>query len=59
LPEARLRRLFPAGEVCLGWAVAGAVHVCQVPDLDPSVPGRLAGAWRRRVDHLAGLADGW
>jgi len=58
LPEARLRRLFPAGEVCLGYAVPGAVHVCLVPDLDPSVPGRLAGAWRRRADHLADLAAG-
>ena len=58
LPEARLRRLFPAGEVCLGYAVAGAVHTCQVPDLDPSVPGRLAGAWKRRADHLAKLAAG-
>jgi hypothetical protein len=55
LPEGRLRRLFPAGEVCLGFAVAGAVHVCQVPDLDPSVPGRLAGAWKRRADHLQNL----
>jgi hypothetical protein len=53
LPEARLRRLFPAGEVCLGYAVAGTVHTCLVPDLDPTVPGRLAGAWKRRADHLA------
>jgi hypothetical protein len=53
LPEAWLRRLFPAGEVCLGFAVVGAVHVCRVPDLDPTVPGRLAGSWRRRADHLA------
>jgi hypothetical protein len=58
LPEARLRRLFPAGEVCLGFAVAGAVHICQVPDLDPTVPARLAGAWKRRADHLARLATG-
>jgi hypothetical protein len=58
LPEARLRRLFPAGEVCLGYAVAGAVHTCLVPDLDPTVPGRLAGAWKRRADHLATLAAG-
>jgi hypothetical protein len=58
LPEARLRRLFPAGEVCLGYAVAGAVHTCLVPDLDPTVPGRLAGAWKRRADHLATLATG-
>jgi hypothetical protein len=58
LPEARLRRLFPAGEVCLGYAVPGAVHTCQVPDLDLSVPGRLAGAWKRRADHLATLAAG-
>jgi hypothetical protein len=56
LPEAQLRRLFPAGEVCLGYAVAGAVHTCQVPDLDPTVPGRLAGAWKRRADHLAAVA---
>jgi hypothetical protein len=56
LPEVRLRRLFPAGEVCLGYAVAGAVHTCLVPDLDPAVPGRLAGAWKRRADHLATLA---
>jgi hypothetical protein len=58
LPEARLRRLFPAGEVCLGFAVPGAAHVCQVPDLDPTVPGRLAGAWKRRADHLERLAAG-
>jgi hypothetical protein len=58
LPEGRLRRLFPAGEVCLGFAVAGAVHICLVPDLDPTVPGRLAGAWKRRADHLATLATG-
>jgi hypothetical protein len=56
LPEARLRRLFPAGEVCLGFAVIGAVHTCLVPDLDPVVPGRLAGAWKRRADHLTTLA---
>lgn len=56
LPEPRLRRLFPAGEVCLGYAVPGAVHTCLVPDLDPSVPGRLAGSWRRRADHLERLA---
>lgn len=56
LPEARLRRLFPAGEVCLGYAEAGAVHVCLVADLDPTVPGRLAGAWKRRADHLERLA---
>jgi hypothetical protein len=55
LPEGRLRRLFPAGEVCLGYTVAGAVHTCLVPDLDPTVPGRLAGAWKRRADHLAQL----
>jgi hypothetical protein len=55
LPEGRLRRLFPAGEVCLGYATAPAVHVCLVPDLDPTVPGRLAGAWKRRADHLAAL----
>jgi hypothetical protein len=58
LPEGRLRRLFPAGEVCLGYAVPGAVHICQVPDLDPTVLGRLAGAWKRRADHLANLAVG-
>lgn len=58
LAEARLRRLFPAGEVCLGYAIAGAVHTCLVPDLDPTVPGRLAGSWRRRADHLATLAAG-
>jgi hypothetical protein len=57
LPEARLRRLFPAGEVCLGYAIPGAPHVCLVPDLDPTVPGRLAEAWRRRADHLATLAE--
>jgi hypothetical protein len=56
LPEGRLRRLFPAGEVCLGYAVAGAVHTCLVADLDPTVPGRLAGAWKRRSDHLDRLA---
>jgi hypothetical protein len=56
LPEVRLRRLFPAGEVCVGYAVAGAVHTCRVPDLDPTVPGRLAGSWKRRADHLARLA---
>jgi hypothetical protein len=56
LREVRLRRLFPAGEVCLGYAVARAPHVCQVPDLDPTVPGRLAGSWKRRRDHLAKLA---
>jgi hypothetical protein len=56
LSEARLRRLFVAGEVCLGYAVPGAVHICLVPDLDPTVPGRLAGAWKRRADHLAKLA---
>jgi hypothetical protein len=56
LPEARLRRLFPAGELCVGFAVAGAVHTCLVADLDVSVPGRLAGAWKRRADHLATLA---
>jgi hypothetical protein len=52
LPEGRLRKLFAAGEVCLGYTVAGAVHICLVPDLDPSIPGRLAGAWKRRADHL-------
>jgi hypothetical protein len=56
LPEGRLRRLFPAGEVCLGYAVDGSGHTCRVPDLDPTVPGRLAGSWRRRTDHLAKLA---
>jgi len=34
----------------------GVVHICEVPDLDPTVPGRLAGAWKRRSDHLARLA---
>lgn len=58
MPEGRLRRLFPAGEVCLGYAVPGAVHICLVPDLDPTVPGRLAGAWKRRADHVATLAAG-
>jgi hypothetical protein len=56
LPEARLRRLFPSGEVCLGFTPAEAVHTCLVADLDPSVPGRLAGSWRRRELHLATLA---
>jgi hypothetical protein len=56
LPEGRLRRLFPCGEVCPGFI--GGPHVCRVPDLDRSVPGRLAGAWKRRADHLATLAAG-
>jgi hypothetical protein len=56
LPEGRLRRLFPSGEVCFGYAVTGTDHTCQVPDLDPTVPGRLAGSWKRRIDHLAQLA---
>lgn len=54
-PEARLRRLFPAGEVCLGFAVDGTVHTCMVSGLDPTVPSRAAGAWMRRADHLAKL----
>jgi hypothetical protein len=55
LPESRLRRMFPAGEVCLGYAVPGAIHVCQVAGLDPAVPSHAAGAWKRRADHLAAV----
>jgi len=54
--EAWLRREFPDGSVCLGYAVPGAVHTCLVPDLDPAAPSSSAGAWKRRQDHLAKLA---
>jgi hypothetical protein len=56
--EGWLRREFPSGELCLGYTVPGAVHTCRVPDLDPTVPSHVAGAWKRRADYLATLAAG-
>jgi hypothetical protein len=54
LPERRLRALHP---LCLGYAVPGTVHTCGIEPLDPTVPSRAAGAWKRRRDHLAKLAE--
>jgi hypothetical protein len=55
LPETRLRALFPGGQLCLGYAVQGAGHICHVADLDPLAPSTSAGAWKRRADHLEDL----
>jgi hypothetical protein len=53
LPERRLRVLQP---LCLGYAVAGAPHVCGVEGLDLLAPSHSAGAWKRRADHQEQLA---
>jgi hypothetical protein len=54
LPERRLRHLAP---LCLGFHVEGAPHVCGVEPLDVLAPSHAAGAWKRRADHLAELAE--
>jgi hypothetical protein len=55
LPERRLRAMLPG--LCLALHHPGAVHTCLRPDLDATVPDTSAGAWKRRADKLADLAE--
>ncbi|SRR6266704_1007442 len=55
LPERHLRARFPGGEVCVAYDVAGAKHVCGIPELDPLAPSTAGGAYKRRADHQAAM----
>jgi hypothetical protein len=64
LDEGQLAKLADQGEAwlrehpevpCLGFH--GGPHVCGVGDLDVLAPSRSAGAWKRRADHAAKLAQ--